>query len=102
MISKERLNELLEASPAERITPDYIESRIQDVSYKRLQGTLTHCTILLDNGYHVTGESSCVNPENYNQEIGESIAYENAYEKLWPLFGFLLAEKNFNNQPKKV
>ena len=48
---------------------------------------------VLDNGFSVSGESACVNPENYNQQIGEKIAFDNAFRQLWPLFGFLLAEK---------
>ena len=80
---------------AERVTKEQITARIKDVKYTRLTETLTHCNITLDNGFNVTGESACVNPENYNQEIGEKIAHDNAFNKLWPLFGFLLAEKNF-------
>lgn len=38
------------------------------------------------------GESACVNPANYDQEIGERIAYDNAFSKLWAFFGFVLAE----------
>lgn len=38
------------------------------------------------------GESACVNPENYDEEIGTTIAYDNAFKQLWPLFGFMLAE----------
>lgn len=94
VISNERLDELLAASPAERVTPEYMKSRISEVKFHKLGGTLTHCTIHLDNKFQVTGESACVNPENYNQEIGEKIAYDNAFRQLWPLFGFLLAEKN--------
>jgi hypothetical protein len=41
--------------------------------------TVTVCSIKLDNGYSVRGESACVNPENYNREIGEKIAYDNAF-----------------------
>lgn len=103
VISNERLNELLAASPAERVTKEYMESRITTTSFHKIEDvnspavvapTATICNILLDNGYSVRGESACVNPENYNQEIGEKIAYDQAYGKLWPLFGFLLAEKN--------
>lgn len=93
-ITNERLEELLAASPAERVTKEYMESRISNTEFRRLSDTLTHCSITLDNGYQVTGESACVNPENYNQEIGEKIAYDNAFNRLWPLFGFLLSEKN--------
>lgn len=93
LISDEALNQLLAQSPAERVTDDYMKSRITDVKFHKLGPTLTHCTIHLDNGYQSTGESACVNPENYNQEIGEKLAHDAAYRKLWPLFGFLLAEK---------
>ena len=100
MIDDGKLEELLAASPAERITPEYIKSRIVDTQFNRIAETVTHCRIVLDNKFSVSGESACVNPENYNQEIGERIAYDNAFRQLWPLFGFLLAEKNklSNNQ----
>lgn len=94
LITNDKLNELLAASPAERVTPEYMESRIVSKEFMRTTGTLTTCVITLDNGYFVTGESACVNPENYNQAIGEKISYDNAFRKLWPLFGFLLAERN--------
>lgn len=94
IISNDKLDELLAASPAERVTPDYMKSRITDTKFTRVTDTMTHCRITLDNGYGVSGESACVNVENYNQEIGEKISYDNAFRQLWPLFGFLLAEKN--------
>ncbi len=94
LITYEKLDQLLAASPAERVTKEYMKSRITETKFHKLGATLTHCTIHLDNKYQVTGESACVNPENYNQEIGEKIAYDNAFGKLWALFGFLLAEKN--------
>jgi hypothetical protein len=94
LITNEKLEELLAASPAERVTPEYMKSRIASTDFTRIGATVTHCRIVLDNGYSVSGESACVNPENYNQQIGEKIAYDNAFRQLWPLFGFLLAEKN--------
>lgn len=94
MISDEDLDKALEASPGERVTPDYMHSRIKAVDYS-VFGTLTYCRLTLDNGYIVTGESACVDPANYKAEIGEKIAYDRAFNSLWPLFGFLLAEKRF-------
>lgn len=94
LITNEKLDELLAASPAERVTPEYMKSRITSTDFTRIGETVTHCRIVLDNGFSASGESACVNVENYNKEIGEKIAYENAFRQLWPLFGFLLAEKN--------
>lgn len=109
VITNERLDELLAASPAERVTKEYMESRIAVTSFHKIEDanspvvvapTATICNILLDNGYSVRGESACVNVANYNQEIGEKVAYDQAFTKLWPLFGFLLAEKNHLNGAK--
>lgn len=94
IITNEKLDELLAASPAERVTPEYMKSRVSSMDFTRIGETITHCRIVLDNGFSITGESACVNIENYNQQIGEKIAYDNAFRQLWPLFGFLLAEKN--------
>lgn len=64
-------------------------------------GTLTHCVITLPCSYTVTGESACVDPANYDKELGEKYALEQAVEKLWPLEGYLLANDIYrSNQPK--
>lgn len=96
MLDNKQLYEKLAACPAERVTKESIEARIASKEFSKVYETVTLCNIKLDNGYSVRGESACVNPANYNQEIGERIAYDNAFSKLWPLFGFLLAEKNKN------
>ncbi len=102
MLNNDQLETALNASPKPRVTKEYMESRITDKSFSRFSGTVTICQITLDNGYSVRGESACVNPENYNQEIGERIAYDNAFNKLWPLFGFLLAEQTFAPEAKQA
>ena len=56
-------------------------------------GLLTFCVLVLKNGFTVTGESACASPENFNKEIGQKIARQNAVEKIWPLLGYLLKEK---------
>lgn len=93
MMTNDQLDAALAKSPAERVTAEYIKSRIETVEYSVLpKSTVTLCNITLDNGYSVRGESACVDPANFNREIGEKIAHDNAFNKLWPLFGFLLAE----------
>ena len=107
---------------APRLTPDHIDSVVQSVHYftagdgfaGALTATeefnsipedmrviqppvqldlLTFCVIILKNGFTVTGESACASPENFNAEIGQKIAYENARNKIWMLEGYLLKEK---------
>lgn len=51
---------------------------------------LTICVIVLRNGFTLLGTSACASKENYNQDIGEKIARENAVEQIWPLMGYEL------------
>lgn len=92
MLTNDELQTALANRPAPRVTRETIEARIAEVKFHRLGPTLTHCCIHVDNGYIATGESACVSPENYDKAIGEKLAYDQAFNKLWPLFGFLLAE----------
>ena len=76
------------------IDTQYIQSRIKDVTYHRIPGTTaTICNIEMANGFSVRGESACVDPKNFDEAIGRKIAYDNAFDKLWPLEGYLLAER---------
>lgn len=96
MLSDTELNKLMETRPGKRVTREDIEARIKETGYMVLPGTtVTICNIELDNGYSVRGESACVDPTNFDKAIGEQYAYDDAFRKLWPLFGFLLAEARF-------
>jgi hypothetical protein len=83
---------LVSALPGRKLTKEFLESEIKDVEYNRLGGTITHCTIHTKSGFTFTGESACVDPNNFNQEIGEQVAYDNAFEKMWLPYGFMLQE----------
>lgn len=79
---------------APRLTPTMIEDKIQSAQYYVFPGTChTICCLTLENGATVAGESVCASPENFNKEIGEKIAFDNAKEKIWMLEGYLLKEK---------
>lgn len=100
---------------APRVTPADIEANIQSEHYftardgvvgveldagliDEASGTstpsslslLTFCVLMLRNGFTVTGESACASPENFDAEIGRSIARRNAVDKIWPLMGYEL------------
>ena len=75
-----------------------LESLVERIYYHRVPDTTaTICAITLKNGFTVVGESACIDPENFNHSIGEQVAYNNAFEKIWQLEGYRiksqLAEK---------
>lgn len=89
---------------APRVTPAGIEANIKgEVYFTAADGAravgapsatehelLTFCVLTLCNGFTVTGESACASPENFNAEIGQKIARQNAVQKIWPLMGYEL------------
>lgn len=76
-----------------RITPEQIDGVILSEQYYVFpDSTLTACLLTLRNGYTVLGESACVDPENFDVDIGRKIAKENAKNKIWALEGYLLKE----------
>lgn len=91
-LSGEALDAAIAAKPWPKVTKAQIEARIAAVTYHRIGETVTLCNIDLDNGYSVRGESACVDPRNFDETIGNLLAHKQAFDKLWPLFGFLLAE----------
>lgn len=88
------LDAAIAAGPHDKVTKEGIEARIKRVGYLVLPGTTcTICSIELDNGFGVRGESACVDKRNFNMKTGEEISYRNAFSKLWELEGYLLAER---------
>ena len=77
------------SNPLQGVNP---ETAMDEGTYQNLR-CLTFCTIVLENGFTVTGESACASPENFDEAIGQEIAFKNAREKIWQLEGYLLKEK---------
>jgi len=50
--------------------------------------TVVRC--VLRNGFEIWETSTCVDPRNYDQKIGEQICMERIENKIWELLGFLL------------
>lgn len=82
-----------------RITELDITNKIKDVEYVRVSNTtITFCILTLENGFTVTGESACVDPANFSSEIGNRIAYQNAFDKIWQLEGYLLKQRMYEGR----
>lgn len=71
-----------------------IEGVIVSKSFTILpSGKTMICELILKNGFSVRGEASVVSLDNFVQEIGEKISYENAVDKVWQVEGYLLQQK---------
>lgn len=77
---------------APRVTLQDVKDCIKSEEFLYTQ-TLTFCVLTLNNGWTVTGESACASPANYNKEIGDRLARDNAIGKIWACLGFELKSK---------
>jgi hypothetical protein len=82
------------ANKAPRVTLADVTGSIISETYTLLpNGRTTICQLTLKNGFTVEGQSAAVSKENYNEEIGNKVARDNAVREIWPLMGHALAER---------
>lgn len=72
------------------LTEADIEDTIADESVQKVGQKTTVVVLTLKNGFEVIGSSACVDPNNYNEEIGKQYARKRAIDKVWELEGYSL------------
>jgi hypothetical protein len=92
---------------APRVTPAQIDALMERVNYVTVQRpgdtTSTYVHAFLDGRFALgTGFSACVDPANFNADIGSEIATKKAMsaarDKLWELEGYRLYASQKENQ----
>lgn len=79
---------------AARITAAQVDAQIVGEQYYTFPGTTTTvCLLTLRNGFTVSGESACASPANFNEELGNKIARDNARNKIWAFEGYSLRNR---------
>lgn len=81
---------------APRLRPEDIDAAIVAEQYHTFPGTtVTVCCLTLKNGFNTVGESAAASPTNFNEEVGRKVAKDKAREKIWPLEGYRLKQRLF-------
>lgn len=62
-------------------------SKVEDV---KLGDKTTVVSITLPNGFVIVQSSSCVDPVNYDHDLGKQICLKRAEDKIWELEGYRL------------
>ena len=79
-----------------QLTPEHISDCVADVQMRKMGLKTTVCLITLTNGFEIVGTSGCVDPDNYDFNIGAEIARKNAIDKIWELEGYLLQQRIYD------
>lgn len=82
-------------SPVRYVKEETIKKMLNeaDVLVTTAFDTTTVVTVRLKNGFTITEASGCIDPKNYNQEIGAEICMAKIEDKLWMLEGYALNKK---------
>jgi hypothetical protein len=91
-ITLEQAKERLKSAVAPRVTEESIKAKIASVEYSFI-GTSTVCMITMVSGFKFFGTSTPASPSNYDTEIGQRYAYDNAFKQIWTHEGYLLRER---------
>jgi len=75
---------------SDRISKSKVNSFIKEIDSVKFGNKTTVVNITLINGFEVIESSSCVDPENYDHEMGVQICTDRAKERIQELLGFLL------------
>ena len=84
------------------VTEESISQKIQKCDYVfPPSGKSCVCEITLENGFTVRGESAVVDEAFFDVNIAKNTAYDSAFNKIWPLEGYLLQEKLYREGKTK-
>lgn len=72
------------------LTPEDIDNVIETIHYHLVPGsTTTICALTLrDSGFVAVGTSACIDPADFDADIGEAEALKDAKRKVWEVEGY--------------
>ena len=79
-----------------------MNENMQAVSVQTLEDfgkKITHVSVRMKNGFVLTEDSICVDPANYDENIGKDVCLGRIENKVWFLLGYALQDK-VANTPK--
>jgi hypothetical protein len=84
------------------LTAASVEKLVASENYYLIPGsTVMVCTLTLVNGFVVTGESVCIDPAQYEADVGRAIARDRAKDKIWALEGYALRDRAWQKSKRR-
>lgn len=86
------------------VTQAEVNENMKDVVVRTVvefEKPTTYVTIRMKNGFTLRESTTCVDPANYNEEIGKALCLKRLEEKVWYLLGYALQERMYQQQLKQ-
>lgn len=101
--AEEEAEPMITPAPAPVVTSSICDLEVVNEYYRNLgsaikapdgpAGNVTLCVLILRNGFVMVGKSACVHRENFNEELGQRLAREDALRQIGPFMGWREADK---------
>ena len=82
----------------DRLTDNDIQSVIVNEEYTKMGSKTCVGCFTLVNGFEIVTSSSCVNPDNFDFELGKQYCRQHAINKIWELEGYRLQQRRHERQ----
>ena len=73
-----------------KVTIEDVKNFIKELEVEKFGEKTTIVKAVLQNGFVLVEHSSCVDPVNFDMELGKKICMERIENKIWELLGFKL------------
>lgn len=83
------------------VTPEEVAENMKDVIVRTVVEfgkPCTYVTVRMKNGFTLRESTTCVDPANYNEEIGKQVCLKRIENKVWFLLGYALQDKAYKEQ----
>ena len=75
-----------------KLSTDAVKSLIKSTVFLQIEETtMTVCVLVLNSGSAIIGQFSCIDPANFDIEIGRTFAYQDALDQLMQREGYMAA-----------
>jgi hypothetical protein len=92
VITTAEAERLVAATTAPKVTEASIKDHIAAVDYLRHKH-MTICIITMSNGFFVVGKAAPASPENFDAQVGERYAFDDAFKQIWQFEGYALRDR---------
>lgn len=83
------------------VTQQQVSDNMKDVIVRTLDDfgkPTTYVTVRMQNGFTLRESTTCVDPANYDEEVGKRICLKKIEDKVWFLLGYALQDKLHNEK----
>ena len=82
------------------VTIEEVKANMQDIICNtaiEFDKPVTYVTVRMKNGFTLRESTTCVDPDNYDEEIGKQICLDKIEDKIWFLLGYALQDKVYKD-----